>query len=253
VRARAAPSDAVVFGPRIATLRSVRSIACVLCLSLLACTAIDDEPSPDELAALDQWAATADGKADLPNTYAALVAWLRDAYTNRMSAIWNKQELLASPSAALTRIQTLARAAGKDPARTLYPVTMRRLDTGTIDHSELDIALPGGTFVRLVGDPKGAGAYLDRAAFESAVGPKLCFTYAELATAVTAAYVPGYYGADFVCHSVTERVLRALGIGTSRFSAEFRTYTAARWIWGPITPSWNPQDPAAWSESRACP
>jgi hypothetical protein len=225
----------------------------VFCLALVACTAADDEPSADELADLDRWAATADGKADLPGSYGALVAWLRDAYTNRMSAIWHGQERLASPAAALTRIQALARAAGKDPARALYPATVRRLDPGSIDHSELDIALPGGTFVRLLGDPKGSGAYLDGSAFETAVGPKLCFTYAELATAVTAAYVPGIYGIDFVCHNVTERVMRALGIGTARFASQFRTYAAARWAWGPITPSWNPQDPAAWPASRACP
>ena len=231
----------------------VRSLACVICLALAACASIDDEPSADELSDLDRWAATADGKADLPSAYGELVAWLRDAYRNRMSAIWHHQELLASPAAALSRIQSLARAAGADPARTLYPASMRRLDTGTIDHSELDIALPGGTFVRLVGDPKGAGAYLDRAAFESAVGPKLCFTYAELATAVTSAYVPGVYGVDYVCHNVTERVMRAIGIGTARFAAQFRTYAAARWAWGPITPSLNPQDPASWPASRPCP
>lgn len=231
----------------------MRTLACLICLTFVACTDVEDEPSADELSALDAWARTADGKADLPASFNALVAWLRDAYTNKMSAIWDRQERLASPAAALARIQSLARAAGADPARALYPATVRRLDPGSIDHSELDIALPGGTFVRLVGDPKGAGAYLDRAAFESAVGPKLCFTYAELATAVTAAYVPGIYGVDFVCHNVTERVMRALGIGTSRYAAEFRTYAAARWTWGPITPSWNPQDPAAWPASRACP
>lgn len=220
-------------------------------LAVGACTELDDEPTAEELSALDAWASTADGKADLPGSYAELVAWLRDAYRNRMSAIWNRQELLGSPAAALARIQSLARAAGADPARALYPATVRRLDTGTIDHSELDIALPGGTVVRLVGDPKGAGAYLDRAAFESAVGPRLCFTYDELATAVTAAYVPGAYGVDFVCHNVTERVMRALGIGTARFSSQFRTYAAARWVWGPVTPSFNPQD--GWPELRRCP
>ena len=252
MRTRTTVSARSCVGTRVALAGCVRNIACLLlCLSFSAC-AIDDEPSADELIDLDRWAATADGKADLPNTYSGLVAWLRDAYRNRMSAIWHRQELLASPAAALSRIQSLARAAGADPARALYPATMRRLDTGTIDHSELDIALPGGTIVRLLGDPKGAGAYVDRAAFESAVGPKLCFTYAELATAVTAAYVPGVYGVDFVCHNVTERVMRALGIGTSRFAAEFRTYAAARWAWGPVTPSFSAQDPASWPESRTC-
>lgn len=240
-------------GIRVAHATRVRTLASLtmICLALGACATVDDEPTPGELSALDAWAQVADGKADLPGSYTSLVAWLRDAYRNRMSAIWNDQERLASPSAALSRIAALSRAAGTDPMRALYPATVRRLDTGTIDHSELDIALPGGTVVRLVGDPKGSGAYLDRAAFEAPVGPKLCFTYDELATAVTAAYVPGAYGIDFVCHNVTERVMRALGIGTARFSSQFRTYAAARWAWGPVTPSFNPQD--GWPALRRCP
>ena len=249
-----APRSGSASGAWVARPARVRTIAClsILCLALSACT-VEDDPSADELGELDRWATSADGKADLPSSFDELVAWLRDAYRNRMSAIWHRQELLASPTAALSRIQSIARTAGADPVRALYPATMRRLDTGTIDHSELDIALPGGTIVRLLGDPKGAGAYLDRTSFASAVGPPLCFTYAELATAVTAAYTPGIYGVDFVCHNVTERVMRALGIGTSRFATEFRTYAAARWVWGPVTPSFNAQDPASWPASRACP
>lgn len=226
----------------------------LLCFAIAACTATsDDGPSDEELAALDGWAEVADGKADLPATFGEVTAWLRDVYTNRMSAIWHAQEYLASPAAALARISERARRAGVDPTRALYPTTVRRLDAGQIDHSELDIAVPGGGVIRLVGDPKGAGAFVDGSAFEQPVGPRLCLTHAELEVAIRAAYVPGVYGADFVCHTVTERVMRALHIGTAPFASKFRTYAAARWLWGPVVPSGNPQDPAAWPASRACP
>lgn len=228
-------------------------LASLAALAGPACATVDDAPTEEELADLDHWANAADGKADLPSTFGEVAAWLRDVYTNRMSAIWRGQEYLASPAAALTRIGDRARGAGIDPTRALYPATVRRLDAGQIDHSELDIAMPGGGVIRLVGDPKGAGAFVDRAAFEAPIGPRLCLTHAELEVAIRAAYVPGVYGVDFVCHTVTERVMRALHIGTASFASKFRTYAAARWLWGPQLPSGNSQDPATWPESRSCP
>ena len=123
----------------------------------------------------------------------------------------------------------------------------------SIDHSEINITLPGGTFVRLVGDPKGAGAFFDASRFQTTVGPQLCLTWDELVTAIETSYVRGNYGVDFVCHSVTERVLRALDVGTAAYSHQYRTYAAARWVWGPALPSFNSQNPADWSVSRACP
>lgn len=216
-----------------------------------SCVATDSGPSDEELGELDSWAATADGKADLPTSWAELVEWLRDVYLNRMSAIWNRQEHPATPTAAIDRVRGMVVAGGRDPVRTLYPVTVQR-HVAEVDHSEVNITLPTGVVVRLVGDPKGAGAFIDRSLFMASVGPRLCLTWAELQTAITASYASGDYGVDFVCHSVTERVLRALDVGTARYSSQFRTYAAARWVWGPVRPSFNSQDPSTWAVSRAC-
>ena len=224
-------------------------------LALIAMTACTTEgPGPDdtELAKLDAWAAAADGKSDLPTSWNALVAWLRNVYTNDMSAIWRDQEHLPTASKALERIRGLVVQAGVDPTRARFRVTVQRLDAGQIDHSEIDIALPGGQVIRLVGDPKGSGAFVDSELFEESVGPRLCLTWPEIEIAVTASYVQGAYAASYVCHNVTERVLRALEIGTAPYATLFRTYSAARWAWGPATPSFNSQNPASWPESRSC-
>lgn len=213
--------------------------------------------SDDEVDDLDQWAQAADGKADLPSSWSELVAWLRDVYTNRMSAIWHDQEHPTTPAAALARIKGLVNAAGiADVTRVKFPARVQKLpfqiEGNELDHSEVDIRLPDGTYIRLVGDPKGAGAFVDSAPFQTAVGPELCLTWDELQTAINASYLPGVYGANFVCHTVTERVLRSLGVGTSAFSTKYRSYAAARWIWGPQVPSFNSQNPANWSVSRSC-
>lgn len=221
-------------------------------ITMAACTTETAGPDSAELAELDAWATAADGKADLPGSWSAAMAWLRNVYTNDMSAIWRNQEHPPTAPRALDRIRGLVVQAGVDPARARFRVTVQRLDAGEIDHSEIDIALPGGKVIRLVGDPKGAGAFVDDALFEESVGPRLCLTWSELEIAVTASYVPGSYAANFVCHNVTERVLRALEIGTAPYAPLFRTYAAARWAWGPVTPSFNSQNPASWPESRSC-
>lgn len=217
-------------------------------LVVSACVTVDTEPSADELAELDDWAATADGKADLPQTWTELVAWLRDVYTNRMSAVWNHQEHPATADAALARIRGMTANA----TTRLYPARVQRLRTDLLDHSEIDIQIGPNQVIRLVGDPKGAGAFVDRSMFQQSVGAPLCLTYAELETAIRASYASGAYGVDYVCHTITERVLRALGAGTATFAAQIRTYAAARWTWGPIVPSFNSQDPADWAISRSC-
>jgi len=221
-------------------------------IAMTACATTEPGPDSSELAALDAWAAAADGKSDLPLSWGELVTWLRNVYTNDMSAIWRDQEHPPTASKALDRIRGLVVRAGVDPTRARFRVTVQRLTAEPIDHSEIDIALPGGTVIRLVGDPKGAGAFVDGAVFEESVGPRLCLTWPELETAVTASYVSGNYAVDFVCHNVTERVLRSLSIGTAPYASQFRTYAAARWLWGPITPSFSSQDPARWPQSRSC-
>ncbi|MDB4961275.1 MAG: hypothetical protein JWP01_1274 [Myxococcales bacterium] len=231
----------------------VRSLLLAVIMITSACVTADEAaPDDSELAELDAWATTSDGKADLPNTWTELVAWLTDFYTNQMSAIWRNQEHPATPASALGRIRTMVTQAGRNPATTKFAARIQRLDAGHIDHSEIDITLPGGTIVRLVGDPKGAGVFFDGALFEDSVGPQLCLTWSELETAITASYVSGLYGTDFVCHTVTERVLRALEVGTATISSQFRTYQSARWIWGPQLPSWSSQNPASWAVSRSC-
>lgn len=235
----------------------MRAIALIVLFATACVSSEEAGPSEVELGDLDAWAATADGKADLPATWNELVAWLKDVYMNRMSAVWFNQEHPRSASAAVERIRGLVSAAGKDPTRTLYSVTVQKLtaqveDTVTIDHSEINIALPGGQIVRLVGDPKGAGAFFDGHRFEDTVGPRLCLTWTELQTAIDASYLAGAYGVDFVCHTVTERVLRALDVGTAPYSQQYRTYAAARWVWGPVVPSFNSQNPADWDVSRRC-
>jgi len=221
----------------------------VLLAVLVGC--VDDAagPSEDELAALDDWAGAADGKADLPNTYGEAVAWVKDIYTNKMSAIWKNQEHPATAAAALARIRQLI---GADPTAMKFVTTVQRLHADLIDHSEIDIQLAPGKVIRLVGDPKGAGAFVDTKVFETSLSPALCLTWSELTTAVETAYQPGHYALDFVCHTVTEKVLRALDIGTKLFSSQIRTYNTARFVWGPILPSFDSNTPGAWAESRSC-
>lgn len=228
-------------------------------LGFAACAVSDDgAPDPTDLEGADAWADASGGKADLPSSYGDLVAWVEDFYTNRMSAVWNNQEHPATAAAAKTRIRGLLAAGGiAHPEQVKFVTSVQRLRTELIDHSEIDIQLPGNVdkakhVVRLVGDPKGAGVFLDKALFETTLQPPLCLTWDELNTAIDASYQPGYYAVDFVCHVVTEKVLRALGVGSARYSDQVRTYSLARWIWGPIFPSGNSSNPADWPESRSC-
>jgi hypothetical protein len=229
-------------------------LALLIALSTACVTgdAAEEGPSDQELAEIDMWADTADGKADVPAAWSNLVTWLRNVYRNDMSAIWYDQEYLASSTAAVDRIRRLVAAEGVDPTRTLYRATVRKLAAEQIDHSEINITLPGGTIIRLVGDPKGAGAFLDTSQFELEVGPSLCLNWTELQSAIEASYAGGVYGYTYVCHTVTERVLRALDVGSSAYSRQFRTYSAARWLWGPNWPSFNSSNPADWAVSRQC-
>lgn len=215
----------------------------------------DGAPSEDDISQVDQWADASGGKADLPATWSGLVAWVKDFYRNRMSAVWSNQEHPASSVAAVTRIRGLMAAGGvADPSHTLFRTTVRRLRfSDLVDHSEINITLPSKQVVRLIGDPKGAGMFLDTKPFQSALSPALCLTWDEVQTAIATAYVPGAYGADFVCHTVTERVLRSLEVGSAKFTAQIHTFAIARFVWGPSLPSGNPQDPASWDESRVCP
>ncbi len=221
---------------------------CLTIALLSACVTDSDAPSADDLAELDEWTSAADGKADLPSTWNELVAWLRDFYTNTMSAVWNRQEHPASADAAIARVRGMS----TNPTTRLYPARVQRLRTELIDHSEINIQIAPNKVIRLVGDPKGAGVFVDSKMFEQSIGAPLCLTWSELETAIRASYAPGAYGVDFVCHTITERVLRALGAGSSTYAAQIRTYAAARWTWGPILPSGNSQDPSDWGVSRSC-
>lgn len=223
--------------------------AVILTMSLLtACATDSSDPAPDDLAALDGWAESADGKADLPSSWTELVAWLRDFYMNDMSAIWQRQEHPATADAAIARVRGMV----ANPTGRLYSTRVQRLRTELIDHSEVNVQIAPGKVLRLVGDPKGAGAFVDDAMFEQSIGAPLCLTWSELETAIRASYAGGAYGLDYVCHTITERVLRALGAGSASYAAQIRTYAAARWTWGPVVPSFNSTDPADWSVSRAC-
>ena len=208
-------------------------------------TESDNAPSADEMEQADQWADSADGKADLPNTFGELVAWVRDFYRNRLSAVWGNQEHPTSAAAAIARVRALV----GDPTRVTFVATVQRLEFSTIaDHSELDIVLPAKQVVRLIGDPKGAGLYVDSKRFAETLSPALCLTWDEVQIAIEAAYASGAYGADFVCHNVTERVLRALHLGSAQFSKQIHAYSIARYLWGPIVPSGNSSD----LSSHAC-
>jgi len=234
----------------------VRSLLLLLALALTTACATSSEVEPDaaELEALDQWTTVADGKADLPTSWHDLVTWLEDFYLNQMSAIWDDQEHPRTAPAAIDRAKALARAAGiVNPTGSLFRAHVQRLRTEYIDHSEVNIVLGPGKVLRLVGDPKGAGAFVDSALFEQSIGTPLCLTWAEVEAAIRASYVAGAYVADFVCHTVTENVMRALDAGTHSYASQVRTYAAARWIWGPVVPSLNSQDPADWAVSRSCP
>ena len=220
---------------------------------LVGCVTDDSSPTPQEASALDAWAAASDGKADLPGSYSELVAWFTNFYRNTLSAVWGNQEHPTSSDAAISRIRALMAQGGKTPETALFKTTVQRLRFSDVaDHSEIDIVLPTKQVVRLIGDPKGAGVYFDTQLFETALAPALCLDWDELQTAVATSYQPGAYGLDFVCHNITERVLRALDIGSSQFSAQIHAYSIARYVWGPVLPSFNSANPASWPESRAC-
>ena len=206
---------------------------------LIGCVTEESGPSVDDIDQADQWAETADGKADLPNTFGDLVAWVRDFYRNRLSAVWGNQEHPATAAAAIARVKSLV----GDPTHVTFVATVQRLQFSNIaDHSELDIVLPAKQVVRLIGDPKGAGVYVDSKKFADSLAPALCLSWDEVQTAIEASYASGAYGADFVCHNVTERVLRALHLGSAKFSSQIHAYAIARWLWGPIVPSGNSSD-----------
>jgi hypothetical protein len=220
--------------------------------ALGACVPEEAGPTDEEIAELDSWAAAADGKSDIPNTWSELVAWLRDFYENQMTVIWKDQEHPATAAAAMTRIRAqLAQAGVSNPTTRTFTATVQRLRLEYFDHSEINIVLAPGKVVRLIGDSAGAGVFFDNALFKTSIGSKMCLTWSELETAVEASYLRGAYGADFVCHTVTEKVLRALDVGSSTFASQIRTYQAARYIWGPVLPSFNPQNPSDWDV--ACP
>jgi hypothetical protein len=226
--------------------------AIVLCLFAACASQTDDSPSPDDLDAMDQWAVTSGGKADLPNTWTGLVAYVKDFYFNRMTAVWHSQEHPATAAAAITRVRQIAQQAGiADPTKAYYKTTVQRMQVEYFDHSEVNIQVGApNKVIRLVGDSHGAGAFVDNALFQETIGPKLCLSWDELQDAIEASYVGGHYGLDFVCHTVTEKVLRALDVGSGAYSGQIRTYSIAGWIWGPLLPSFDSTNPRVWSESR---
>lgn len=220
---------------------------------IAGCVETATGPTVDDIDEVDQWADTSGGKADLPGNYAELVAWVKDLYRNKLSAVWGNQEHPASASAAIARVRGLLAAGGIDPSHALFTTTVQRLRFSELaDHSELDIVLPTHQVVRLIGDPKGAGVFLDSKVFADTLAPALCLNWDELQTAITTSYQPGAYGLDFVCHNITERVLRSLDIGTAKYSAQIHAYSIARYLWGPILPSGNSSNPSSWPESRSC-
>jgi hypothetical protein len=219
------------------------------------CATTPDGPTEAEVAAADQWAA-GDGKADAPAGYDGLIGWAVDLYTNRMSAVWDNQEHPATAAGAKARVAALLAHNGiTDPTQVRFPASVQRLRATLLDHSEVDVEIRGTypRVLRLIGDPKGAGAYVDRAPFEDSLDPELCLTWTELNAAIDAAYMPGAYAVDFVCHTITERVLRALQVGSGDLAPQIHTYRLARWIWGPAGANPYPTDPTRWAVSRTCP
>ncbi len=73
-------------------MKVCRLVAAVVVTALLALapacvTSGEADPSADELAELDAWAATADGKADAPPSYAEVIAWLRVGRVPQLHAV----------------------------------------------------------------------------------------------------------------------------------------------------------------------
>src|SRR5262249_16227051 len=140
------------------------------------------------------------------------VALSRPRCTGLCSPLWGNQEHPATAAAAIAHVKSLV----GDPTHATFVATVQRLQFSTIaDHSEVDIVLPGKQVVRLIGDPKGAGVYVDSKKFADSLAPALCLSWDEVQTAIETSYAAGAYGADFVCHNVTERVLRALHLGSA--------------------------------------
>ena len=78
-----------------------------------------------------------------------------------------------------------------NPTARLYPARVQRLRTELSDHSEIDIEIAPNKIIRLVGDPNGAGAFVDRSLFEPSGGAPLCLRWTELESAIRGSAASG--------------------------------------------------------------
>ena len=99
-------------------------------LGLAATTLVDPRPlalyrQHDRSACAQAVASGEWSRNDLSPSERRFVAWLRDFYTNHMSAVWNRQEHPASADAAIARVRGMVTS----PTTRLYPARVQRLRT----------------------------------------------------------------------------------------------------------------------------
>src|SRR5262245_42777622 len=70
---------------------TVVQLACVALANGASVADEEDVPSDKELSELDDWATTADRKAEAPATLHRAIDYLRKVYFNRMSVIWSDE------------------------------------------------------------------------------------------------------------------------------------------------------------------
>lgn len=224
----------------------------------LAGDAPDDDLAALEAALPDPDDAKADGGAvDL----AALRARLHDLLETFSATVGARR--YETPDAALAEIRRRLAARGiADPRRArfvgylaAFPIAVpgwhhsEFLLRGAVDTTSRAVA---PLHLRAVGDVNGAAIVEDQDRSD-AMSSRMCMTWDGLQAAVRAAYAPGrHYALDFVCHTVSMRVLEAIGVPSEHFSGLVGGWRLARWAYGPRGASGLPPAVADWRATRAC-
>lgn len=166
-----------------------------------------------------------------------------------------------SSQEALDALAAKLRAQGvADPAavHVLAQVASRDLHIFGWHHSELQllrtVMAMGDAYaeidMRVVGDPRGAGVF--DGAFGSKAGPLLCLDWQDIERLVRAAYRPGTYAHDFVCHTITNYALRAIGAAPEYYAPRIGGWPLAMRLYGPSGDSGLSEDEATWEPVKAC-
>ncbi len=215
----------------------------------------DDDLASLEAGLPDPGDTKADGQVDIGALRARLLALVEGFSATTGSRFY------PTPEAALTQIERDLAAQGLGaPRRSLFVGYLGAIPIrGGFHHTEFLFAgavdPATGAVARLhkrtVGDPFGAGVF-DEHHGSDPMSSRMCMTWDDLEAAVRASYLRGIYGVNFVCHTVSMKVLAAIGVAPEHFEPLVSGWRLARWVFGPRLPSGLPEPVASWRATRAC-